>query len=78
MDVDLARREIVIERKSGSETVAYDLLVGADGIHSTIRSAMMVSKPEENHFQQQQRPQVWKVLQLPIQPELQQSPPRII
>lgn len=78
VDVDLARREIGIERESGSETVAYDLLVGADGIYSTIRSAMMVSKPEENHFQQQQRPQVWKVLQLPIQPELQQSPPRII
>jgi kynurenine 3-monooxygenase len=78
VDVDLARREVVIKRESGSETVAYDLLVGADGIHSTIRSTMMASKPEENHFQQQQRPQVWKVLQLPIQPELQQSPPRII
>ena len=78
VDVDLAGREVVIERESGSEKVAYDLLVGADGIHSTIRSAMMVSKPNANNFQQQQRPQVWKVLQLPMPPELQQSPPRII
>ncbi len=78
VEVDLARREVVIERESGSEKVAYDLLVGADGIHSTIRSAMIVSKPDEINFQQQQRPQVWKVLQLPTQPELQQSPPRII
>ncbi len=78
VDVDLAGREVVIERESGSEKVAYDLLVGADGIHSTIRSAMIVSKPDEINFQQQQRPQVWKVLQLPMPPELQQSPPRII
>ncbi len=78
VDVDLARREVMIERESGSEKVAYDLLVGADGIHSTIRSAMMVSKPDEINFQQQQRPQVWKVLQLPPPPELQQSPPRIL
>ena len=78
VDVDLARREVMIERDSGSETVAYDLLVGADGIHSTIRSAMMVSKSDETNYQQQQRPHVWKVLQLPTKPELQQSPPRII
>ena len=78
VDVDLTRCEVVIKRESGSEKVAYDLLVGADGIHSTIRSAMMVSKPEENNFQQQQRPQVWKVLQLPMQSELGQHPPRII
>lgn len=78
VDVDLARHEVVIERESGSEKVAYDLLVGADGIHSTIRSAMMVSKPDKNDFQQQQRPHVWKVLHLPQQPELQQYPPRII
>ena len=78
VDVDLKRCEVVIERKSGSETVAYDLLVGADGIHSTIRSAMMVFKPDENNFQRQERPQVWKVLQLPIQPELQQHRPQII
>jgi len=64
-------------RESGSETVAYDLLVGADGIHSTIRSAMMIAKPNETNFQQRQRPQVWKVLQLPIKPELE-HPPRII
>ena len=78
VDVDLTRREVVIARESGAEKVAYDLLVGADGIHSTIRSAMMVSKLEENNFQQRQRPQVWKVLQLPIQPALGQHPPRII
>lgn len=78
VDVDLARREVMIESESGSETVAYDLLVGADGIHSTIRSAMMVSKPDQTSYQQQQRPHVWKVLQLPIKSELQQSPPRII
>jgi kynurenine 3-monooxygenase len=78
VDVDLARHQIVIEKDSGSETVAYDLLVGADGIHSTVRHAMMVSKPEENQFQQQQRPQVWKALQLPIQPEQPHSSPRII
>ncbi|MEH2000714.1 MAG: FAD-dependent monooxygenase [Nostoc sp.] len=78
VNVDLAGRKVVIERESGYETVAYDLLVGADGIHSTIRSAMIISKPDETDFQQQQRPQVWKVLQLPMQPELQQSPPRII
>ena len=77
VDVDLAHREVVIKR-SGSERVAYDLLVGADGIHSAIRTAMMVSKPDEINFQQQQRPHVWKVLQLPILPELQKSPPRII
>ena len=78
VDVDFTRCEVVINRESGSEKVAYDLLVGADGIHSTIRSAMMLSKPEENNFQQQRRPQVWKVLQLPMQPELGQHPPRII
>ncbi|MEH2378948.1 MAG: NAD(P)/FAD-dependent oxidoreductase [Nostoc sp.] len=78
VDVDLARREIVIERESGDEKVAYDLLVGADGIHSTIRSAMIISKPDEIDFQQQQRPEVWKVLQLPMQAELQKSPPRLI
>ena len=78
VEVDLARREVVIQRESGSEKVAYDLLVGADGIHSSIRCAMMLSKPDANHFQQQQRPHVWKVLQLPMQPELPQSPPRII
>lgn len=77
VDVDLARHEVRIKRESGSETVAYDLLVGADGIHSTIRSAMMDSNPDAINFQQQQRPQVWKVLQLPINPELQ-TPPRII
>ena len=78
VDVDLARREIVIERESGHETVGYDLLVGADGIHSTIRNALMLSKPDEIDFQQLQRPHVWKVLQLSMPPELQQSPPRII
>ncbi len=78
VDVDLARRQIVIERDSSSETVAYDLLVGADGIRSTVRRALMSSKPKEIQFQQQQRPQVWKVLQLPIQPEQPFSPPRII
>jgi kynurenine 3-monooxygenase len=78
VDVDLARHQIVIERDSGSETIAYDLLVGADGIHSTVRRAMMVSKPESNQFQQQQRPQIWKALQLPIQPEQPHSSPRII
>jgi len=78
VNVDLVRHEIEIARESGCEKVAYDLLVGADGIHSTVRSAMMVSKPESNDFQQQQRPQVWKVLQLPHQPELQQSSPRIV
>jgi len=78
VDVDLTRCEVLIERDSGAEKVAYDLLVGADGIHSTIRNAMMVSKPDENNFQQQPRPQVWKVLQLPIQQELRQNPPRII
>lgn len=39
---------------------------------------MMVSKPDKNNFQQQQRPHVWKVLQIPVQPELQQHPSRII
>lgn len=78
VDVDLTNHEIVIARESGTEKVAYDLLVGADGIHSTIRNAMMVAKPDQNDFQQQQRPHVWKVLQLPIQPELPQNPPRII
>jgi kynurenine 3-monooxygenase len=78
VDVDLTRHEIAIARESGTEKVAYDLLVGADGIHSTVRSAMMVSKPNENNFQQQQRPHVWKVLQLPVQPELPPHPPRII
>ncbi len=76
--VDLARRQIVIERDAGSESVAYDLLVGADGIHSIVRRALVSSKPKEIQFQQQQRPQVWKVLQLPIQPEQPSSPPRII
>lgn len=77
VNVDLTRREVMIERETGSETVAYELLVGADGIHSTIRSAMMIAQPDEiNYYQQKQRPHVWKVLQLPIS-ELQQ-PPRII
>ncbi|HEY9644221.1 MAG TPA: FAD-dependent monooxygenase [Coleofasciculaceae cyanobacterium] len=71
VDVNLTRREIRIERESGFETVPYDLLVGADGIHSIVRRAMMVAKPEAIQFQQQQRPQVWKVLHLPVQPELQ-------
>ena len=78
LDVNLERHQVVIKRESGAEKVGYDLLVGADGIHSTVRSAMMVAKPDENNFQQQQRPQVWKVLQLPIQPELQQASPRVI
>ena len=78
VDVDLAGHQIVIERDSGSETIAYDLLVGADGIHSMVRRAMVGLKPESNQFQQQQRPQVWKALQLPIQPEQPHSPPRII
>ncbi|HEY9604604.1 MAG TPA: NAD(P)/FAD-dependent oxidoreductase [Allocoleopsis sp.] len=78
VEVDLVRRQIEIERESGSEIVTYDLLVGADGIHSLVRRAMMVSQPEQTQFQQQQRPHVWKVLQLPIQPELQQAPPRIL
>lgn len=78
VDVDLARCKVMLERESGSATVAYDLLVGADGVHSIIRSAMMGSKPDEINFQQQQRPHVWKVLQLPMMPELQQSPTRII
>ena len=78
IDVNLARREVVIQRESGYETVGYDLLVGADGINSIILHAMMLSKPDEIDFQQQQRPHIWKVLQLPMQPELQQSPPRII
>lgn len=77
VEVDLARREVRIERESGSETVAYDLLVGADGIHSTIRNAMMAANPDVTNFQQRQRPHVWKVLQLPMEPE-QQHPPRII
>ncbi len=76
--VDLAHRQLVIERDSGSETVTYDLLVGADGIHSIVRRALMRSQPKEIQFQQRQRPQVWKVLQLPIQPEQPASPPRII
>ncbi|MFB2921054.1 FAD-dependent oxidoreductase [Aerosakkonema funiforme] len=77
VDVDLVRHEIEVEREFGSETVTYDLLVGADGIHSLVRRAMMVSLPEEIQFQQQQRPQVWKALQLPVQPELQ-HPLRIL
>lgn len=75
--VDLDRHEIRIEKASGSATVTYDLLVGADGIHSTVRSAMLFKQPEVIAFQQRQRPQVWKVLQLPTQPEQQHSP-RII
>jgi kynurenine 3-monooxygenase len=77
VDVDLIRHHIQIENRFGTEIVSYDLLVGADGVHSTVRQAMMAVKPEETQFQQQLRPQVWKVLQLPIQLELQQSP-RII
>ncbi|MBW4440678.1 MAG: FAD-dependent monooxygenase [Plectolyngbya sp. WJT66-NPBG17] len=73
--VDLARREITIEQETRSETVSYDLLVGADGIHSMIRRAMSIAKPDEINFQQRQRPQVWKVLQLSVKPE---SSPRII
>lgn len=85
VDVDLSRREITIHRETGSETVAYDLLVGADGVHSTVRRAMAIrakrtaeetAKPDEINFQQQQRPQVWKVLQLSVTQE--QRSPRII
>lgn len=77
VEVDLAHREVRIEKESGSETVVYDLLIGADGIHSTIRSAMLIAKPDAIDFQQRQRPHVWKVLQLSMEPEQQYSP-RII
>ncbi|MBD2101377.1 NAD(P)/FAD-dependent oxidoreductase [Leptolyngbya sp. FACHB-261] len=72
IEVDLARHQITIDGESGSQTVAYDLLVGADGVHSTIRSTMMVAKPDEIRFQERQRPHVWKVLQLSLESELQQ------
>jgi kynurenine 3-monooxygenase len=75
--VDLDRHEVKIERESTSETVPYDLLVGADGVHSIVRRAMIAEKPDAIDFQQQQRPQNWKLLQLPMEPEQQHSP-RII
>lgn len=75
--VDLARRRVMVKREFGSELVAYDLLVGADGIHSTIRNAMIGSKPDAIKFQQRLRPHVWKVLPLSIESE-RQYPPGII
>ena len=70
LEVDFQNHKILVERKKSCEWVSYDLLVGADGVNSTIRSAMLASFPKEINFQQQIRPQVWKVLQLPKQPDL--------
>jgi kynurenine 3-monooxygenase len=72
--INLTHREITIEQFTGTKTVEYDLLVGADGIHSTVRRALMQASPEALNYQQRTRPHIWKVLQLPPQSDLQQSP----
>ncbi len=70
LKVDFSNHKILVERENFREWVSYDLLVGADGVNSTIRSAMIGAFPKELNFQQQIRPQVWKVLKIPKQPDL--------
>lgn len=50
VEVDLTQHKLMIEHESGSEPVAYDLLVRADGVHSTIRSAMIGSNSDAINF----------------------------
>lgn len=70
LEVDFQNHKILVEQENNCQWVSYDLLVGSDGVNSTIRSALQASFPKELNFQQQIRPQVWKVLQLPSQPDL--------
>ena len=39
--VDVAAQRITYATKQGSQTVEFDILVGADGVHSPIRTAMI-------------------------------------
>jgi len=70
LQVDFKNHKILVEKKDSQEWVSYDLLVGADGINSKIRDAMILSNPNEINFKQKKRPQVWKVLQLGEQTKL--------
>jgi kynurenine 3-monooxygenase len=78
VEVFLESRQVLIEQGSQKQKIAYDLLVAADGVHSTIRQSIVAFSPQEYTFQQRCRPHVWKVLQLPKQPTLTNQAPRLI
>lgn len=85
-EVALKSREIIVETNSGQQKITYDLLVAADGVHSTIRDAAIdlrfrfaiASNPQKYAFEQKSRPHLWKVLELPKQPDWEQTQPRMI
>ncbi|NJK48072.1 FAD-dependent monooxygenase [Candidatus Gracilibacteria bacterium] len=73
LDVFLESREILIEQASVQQRIAYELLVAADGVRSKVRSAMVASNPQIYAFKQKSRPHVWKVFQLPEQPNWERN-----
>jgi kynurenine 3-monooxygenase len=76
--VSLESREVFVETAFGQQKIGYDLLVAADGVRSTIRDAAIASNPEKYAFEQKLRPHLWKVLELPEQPDWEQTQPRLI
>ena len=44
VDVDTSARHVVLLKDDGSrETVSYDVLIGADGVNSQVRAAMLTA-----------------------------------
>jgi kynurenine 3-monooxygenase len=78
MGVSLESHEIFVETELGQQKVAYDLLVAADGVHSSIRKDAIASNPQKYNFEQMYRPHVWKVLELPEQSNWEQAQSNMI
>jgi len=68
--IDRAARTVVLEAVAGgsTETVAYSLLVGADGVSSNVRAQLEAAGAVTT--QQFERNCRWKALALPPQPQL--------